>query len=122
MQVPPLRCKGPDFLIISVARVAVSGALYPSDANGSNACDGVFRMLADSERLACQGYMDVDNMSAMFQKTHLRRATGNAYAIPSVAAVVIPLLEQVSMVMMQTPEHFQTPRKRLKCKSSPAKS
>ena len=88
-QVPPLRCKGPEFLLCSLACVDFDGKLLPTQDR-----KGVFRMLSLQERLKCQGHPEYKRH--MFGKTSLMKATGNAYAIPAVASALLPVLEEVS--------------------------
>lgn len=93
-EVPPLRCKGPDVLLVSVARVDVDGTLLPPSLPHPG--DRAFRMLSDTDRLLCQGYPVSLATANTFSKTHLKRACGNAYALPAVASVMIPILSVMS--------------------------
>ena len=79
---------------MATARVKSDGSLALPDP--SNRLDSVFRLLTNKERFACLGYMNAAALTSQFGKTHLRRGTGNAYGIPAVASIFVPVLNQVA--------------------------
>ena len=78
--VPPLRTRGQAVFVISVADVE---AAMPE----------VSRLLTLEERMRLQGHRG--ELAAEFSRTTAARVTGNAYAVPMLARVVVPLMAAV---------------------------
>ena len=82
--VPPLRCKGPSYFLIS------TGDLHLQRADRQ-----YFRFLTDAERYKLQGH-DPNLHAVMRSGNFSLRVTGNAYAVPMVGAVVVPILNMMA--------------------------
>ena len=78
--VPALRTKGPEYFIVSIRDVEEP---LPKRK--------FFRLLTDSERFALQGH-PVEHARFCKSRVVTRMVTGNAFAVPMVAAVVGPLM------------------------------
>ena len=78
--VPPLRTRGQAVFVISVADAE---AMMPV----------VSRLLTLEERMRLQGHRG--ELAAEFSRTTAARVTGNAYAVPMLARVVVPLMAAV---------------------------
>jgi site-specific DNA-cytosine methylase len=80
--VPSLRKKGPEYMVVSLGD-------GDADPVGARVC----RILSIEERFTLQGHSPKLLVQAGFKKTMALLATGNAYALPMVAAAVLPLME-----------------------------
>ena len=84
--VPSLRTGGPDFFIVSVF-----------DANNPDVmARKCHRFLSDRERFLLQGY-PAEYSNLFRSPAFCRSATGNCYAVPMLAAMVLPLVRQVGL-------------------------
>ena len=82
--IPTLKTKGPDVIVASV-----------DDIDRPIKERRVFRFLSDEERFRFAGHPA--GKAKMFSTSRDRkRAAGNAYPVPMLAAVVIPLIERIS--------------------------
>jgi hypothetical protein len=82
-RIPTLRTKGPEFLIVSLNDLH----LPPMD----RACH---RLLSNSERFALQGHPHSNHLHCPSQALS-RYASGNAFAVPMVAAVAGPMVNSL---------------------------
>jgi site-specific DNA-cytosine methylase len=81
--VPSFRCKGPDFLLMSVGG--------PTEQVGSRLC----RLLTPTERFRLLGH-DTKLVPCFPGKCAAVKAAGNAFAVPMCASVTIPLMQAVA--------------------------
>jgi site-specific DNA-cytosine methylase len=93
-RVPPLRASGCEYFLISVRDVS-----EPLEQRR------FFRPLADIERLRLQGFPT--EYAQELTSSMVKHGTGNAFAVPQVAAVALPLLKQVALsgVMQELGSH-----------------
>jgi hypothetical protein len=85
-KVPAMRLRGPKYAVVTVDKAGVPvGTTRQS-------------FISNSERFKVLGYGE--DISSKFSKDFGRRATGNAYALPQIAAVVIPVMERIAEVKM----------------------
>ena len=83
--IPTIRVRGPDYFLLST-----------EDLHLPWYRKRICRYLAESERFALQGH-PVEAVNAMSGKTIARKATGNAYAVPMLAQVLLPMLNQIAL-------------------------
>jgi site-specific DNA-cytosine methylase len=83
--IPAIRVRGPDYFLLST-----------EDLHLPWYRKRICRYLAENERFALQGH-PVEAFNAMSGKTIARKATGNAYAVPMLAQVLLPMLNQIAL-------------------------
>ena len=83
--IPPLRTCGPFYFIISLHNTT------PADLDKDLPPCSVHRLITDPERLAFQGRAstDADGFNGV---SMVRHAAGNAYAVPQLGSMIIPLM------------------------------